>query len=236
LIEHFQSLLRLQEVDGRIRTAEEEIATFEPRRVEAVQAEARGQVAIEMANAALADREAEHRRFETELSDADARVVKLDAQVYEVTSKQAMEAIQNELGAAQVRKSELEDQILELLDAIEEATAAVAECGTAATTGQSEHTADDEAMKARAAELRKELDELGVRRQEELTGLDAEMVRGYETARRRAWPALVKVETKSCPACRMVIASQKWLLIGRADSLVTCSCHRILYSEKIAGA
>jgi hypothetical protein len=234
LVENFQALLRLQAVDGSVRTADEEIATFDPRRAEAAQGEAQDQAAIEVANAALSESEHEHRGLETELSDVDALVVKLDGQVYEVTSKQAMEAIQNELAAATERKSQLEDKILELLESIEEATQAVAEADAGATARADEHVTDDEAMTRREAELRKQLEDLGKRRTGALEGLDAGMVRSYEAARRRAWPALVRAETKSCPACRMVIAPQKWLEIGRAETIVSCgSCHRILYSEKI---
>ena len=233
MVEHFQILLRVQELDGQIRDAEQEIATFAPRRVEAGRLEAADAAAISSARAVAEERELEHRRLESELADADSLVEKLDAQVYEVTSKQAMDAIQNELRAAQTNKSQLEDRILELLESIETANQEVSDQETAASERAANHVREDEEMRRREPELHSEIERRQADRAEAVGGLDRQVVRVYEEARRKAWPVLVHAEKKSCPACRMVIAPQKWVEIGLAKNLITCgSCHRILYGDK----
>ncbi len=235
VVEEFQSLLRVQDLDGQVRDLEQEIASFAPRRVEAARAEAADAAAIESAREVSAECEREDRRLESELAVVDALVVKLDAQVYEVVSKQAMDAIQVEISAAQMKKSQLEDRVLELLDAIETATQELSDREVAARERASEHTREHEEMLRREPELRGEIESLEARRAKEVAGLEPEMLRGYEEARRRAWPVLVHAEAKSCPACRIVIAAQKWMEICGARGLVTCgSCHRILYGDKVA--
>ena len=106
MVEHLQILLRVQQRDGQIRDAEQEIASFAPRRAEANRLEAADAAATDLARSVFEEHELEHRRLESELAGADSLAEKLDAQVYEVTSKQAMDAIQNEL-QAQIIKGHL---------------------------------------------------------------------------------------------------------------------------------
>jgi predicted nucleic acid-binding Zn-ribbon protein len=233
VVEHFRILLRVQELDGLIRGAEQEIATFAPRRVEAGRLETADAASASAAGAVLEERELEHRRLESDLSDTDSLVEKLDAQVYEVTSKQAMDAIQNGLQAAKAKKSELEDCILELLESIEVSEQEVAARETAAREHSADHAREGDEMQRREPELRGEIEQRQADRAAKAGELDPQALRTYEDARRKAWPVLVQVEVKSCPACRIVIAPQKWVEIGRAEKLITCgSCHRIMYGEK----
>ncbi len=235
MVDEILRLLRLQEVDGGIREAREELATFGPQREEARAAAASDRAAVEAAVANRDEREHEHRRLETELQDADRLVEKLDAQVYEVTSKHAMEAIQSELEAAQGRKSDLEDQILEVLDQIEEASAAALEAAALERDQAAERTRREEGRVAREAKLGAELERLAGERGRRGADVGAEALRHYEDASRKAWPVLIHAETRSCPVCRMVIPPQKWNEIGAAKKLVNCgSCHRILYGERVA--
>lgn len=237
MIEAFQALLRVQELDAGVRTAEKELASFAALREQAALAEAADQAAIEEARAALREAEQSHRRLEQDLAAADALVKKLDLQIYEVTSKQAMEAIQKETAAARQSKSQLEDAILELLDAIETDAEAVQAAGTRSRE-QASSRADAEAERSeRERALRAEVEALGKRRAALVGTVDEGALREYESARRKAWPVLVQVEARSCPACHITIAPQKMLDIAKATSFVTCgSCHRIFYGEKVAAA
>ena len=237
MIEAFQDLLRMQELDGAIRAAEQELASFGPQREQAALAADADQAAIADSAAALREVEHEHRRLELELAEADALVAKLDLQLYEVTSKHAMEAMQKEIAAAREHKSRLEDAILELLDAIEAAADAVQIAESRARDESEARAAAESVRTAREREQLAELESLRARRAALAGQVDAVAIQGYEAARRKAWPVLVHVETRSCPACHIVIAPQKWLDITAAGSLVNCgSCHRILYGEKVAAA
>jgi predicted nucleic acid-binding Zn-ribbon protein len=230
-------LLRLQKVDGRIREARDELATFGSQREAARAAAASNRAAVEAALAHSDEREQEHRRLETELQDADRLVEKLDAQVYEVVSKQAMDAIQSELEAGQTRKSDLEDEILEILDQLESASAAALSAEAVERDQAVERVRLEEARAAREVELGGNLERLDGERAQRVADVEAEVLRRYEDTRRKAWPVLALVETKSCPVCRIVIPPQRWNEIAVAKKLVTCvSCHRILYGEKVASA
>ncbi|MFP6623885.1 MAG: C4-type zinc ribbon domain-containing protein [Myxococcota bacterium] len=234
MVDEILKLLQLQEVDGRIRAAREELATFDPQREEARAAVASERAAVEAAIDSHAEREQERRRLESELEDIERLLEKLDGQIYEVTSKQAMDAIQNEIQAARARKSDLEDEILEVLDQVESATSA----REAAAAFEQDQAADrlrlEEARDTREVELGGGLEQLGEERTKRAAEVKAEPLRWYEDARRKAWPVLVHAVTKVCPMCRIVIPPQKWNEIRTVKKVVNCgSCHRILYGDQV---
>lgn len=225
-------MLRLEESDGRIREGQAELASFPPQREEARSAATSDRAAVEQAEELRAEREREHRNLEAELQDADRLVEKLDAQVYEVTSKQAMEAIQSELVAAKQNKSDLEDRVLEMLEQIEEAGEAVEAAATHERDGSAQRALEADARESREKEVGADLERLADERAQRAAEIDAGVLHQYEGARRKAWPVLALASTKSCPACRIVIAPQKWNDLGTGRKLVSCgSCHRILYRE-----
>jgi len=232
VIEEIPKLLRLQEVDRRIRATREEAATFDPEREEARASAASEQAAVEAASQAHTEREQEHRRLESELEDEERLVEKLDAQVYEVTSKQAMDAIQSQIQAAKARKSDLEDEILEILDQVESALS-TREAAVAFEQDQiAERLRLEDARASRELALADEAERLTEERAKRCAEVEAEPLRRYEDARRKAWPVVALAVTKFCPACRIVIPPQRWNELGLAKKFVSCgSCHRILYRE-----
>ena len=234
MVDETLKLLQLQKVDSRIRAAREELVTFDPQREEARAAGTSERAAVEAAIHSHAEREQERRRLESELEDIERLLEKLDGQVYEVTSKQAMDAIQNEIQAARARKSDLEDEILEVLDQVESATSA----REAAVAFEQDQAAErlrlEEARDAREVELGGELQRLAEERAKRAAEVEPEPLRWYEDTGRKAWPILVHAVTKVCPMCRIVIPPQKWNEIRTAKKFVSCgSCHRILYGDQV---
>ena len=237
MVDEIRKLLCVEDVDRRIREASEELATFGPEREAAAQGAVADRAVVSAAEAVLAERDQENRVLEVDLQDVDQLVQKLDGQIYEVTSKHAMEAIQNEISAGKARKSELEDRILEVLDAMDVAASEISDAEGMETQRASERAGAEKERTARESELRQELEHLEAARRDEASGVEAEVLRKYEDVRRKAWPVLARLETKSCPACRIMIPPQSRNEIRTANKLVTCgSCHRILYGEKVAAA
>ena len=237
MVDEILKLLRLQEVDGLIRAAHEELASFDPQREEARAGVSSERAAVEATIHIYGEREQEHRRLESDLQDVERLGEKLDAQIYEITSKQAMDAIQSGIQAAQLRKSNLEDEILEVLDQLESAVSA-REAAVAFEEDQAvERARLAEARDAREVELGEELKRLAEDHAKRESDVGVEALRHYEDTLRKAWPVLVLVETKFCPVCRIVIPPQKWNEIATAKKFVRCgSCHRIQYGQKIASS
>jgi predicted nucleic acid-binding Zn-ribbon protein len=235
VVDAFLRLLRLQEVDGSIREARHELVGFAPARDAAKTDAAADRAAVEAAEAQRGDQEHAHRGLESALQDADAHVVKLDAQVYEVTSRHAMETIQHELSVAKARKSDLEDQVLESLDRLDAAAAAVQRAKDAEADRAAERARAEAGRVVRESEIEAALARLAGERAGVASEVAADVLHEYDDALRKAWPPLACARSKSCPACRIVIPPQKWNEICSGQHIVRCgSCHRLLYGEIVA--
>ena len=222
MIEAIQSLLRLQEVDLQLHAAREELATFPPAREAAAARRTDEQAAVAHAAEVVEGEERRHRALESELREIETVLERLNGQLYEVTSKHAMETLQSELDRHGEEKSDKEDLILELLETIDQATEALEHAREAARTGE-ETGASDEADRAkRERELEAEIAGLAVLRKEREVGIDTAVMRAYEGARRKRLPAVVFADAKRCPVCQMGISPQKWIELSVAASLVHC--------------
>lgn len=237
MIESIQALLRLQEVDLRLAAAREESERFPSERQLAAAERAREAAEVAAANEVLTREEQRQRHLELELRDVEALLEKLGSQLYEVTSKLALEALESETARAREHKSSHEDAILELLEEIDTARDALRDARAREEQGREAGEANEASRIARERELEEEVAGLEQTRCERAEAVDAAAVDAYDHARRRQLPALVFVEAKSCPLCRMVIAPQRLLDLRSAKSLVTCgSCGRIFYGEKVQQA
>ncbi len=154
-----------------------------------------------------------------------------------MTSKQALTALEHELARAREQKSSHEDQILELLEAIDAAEVAVEQAERDQREGEAARADGEAEMATRETELAQKIEDLRAGRADRTIGLDAALLQDYEAARRKRLPALAYAETKSCPVCRMVIPPQRLVELREVRKLVDCvSCGRILYGEKVRDA
>jgi len=234
LLENLKALLRLQEVDGLIRAATAEAAAIPERRKLANDAREREREAADAARDVLAREEHDHRQLEAQLGDIETLIARLDRQLYEVTSKQAHEALQSELAHAREKKSGLEDEILTLLEAIDEASELLAKAEAAQREGEQTGTREEGQMVERERALESELEELAAERAARSVDVEAAVLGVYAAVLRRRWLAVVQATGESCPACHISIPAQRLLEIRASKSLVQCmSCERILYGDKV---
>ena len=231
------ALLRVQELDLQIQAATDEVTSFAPRRADAVSARALQADAVATGTADLTEKAGRHRLLESELRDVETLLERLSKQLYEVTSKQALTALEHELTRARELQSSHEDDILELLETIDVAEAATGQAEQEQREGEAARVDGEAAMVARETELAQKIESLRAGRADRTTGLDAALLQDYEEARRKRLPALAYAETKSCPVCRMVIPPQRLVELREVRKLVDCvSCGRILYGEKVRDA
>jgi len=237
LIAAIQSLLRLQEIDLALHAARTELAAFVPQRQAAAEARTAERNAALSAHQALVEAELRHRALEAELRQVDALVEKLANQLYEVTTKHALDALKSEQAHADEKKSVQEDLILALLEELEAAAGVLAAARERAREGEERGAREEAARAKREPELAAEIARLEALRGDRAGNVEASVIRSYDGARRKRLPAVVFAESKSCPVCRMAISQQKLIYLRAASELVHCgSCDRILYGEKVAEA
>jgi predicted nucleic acid-binding Zn-ribbon protein len=237
LIESIQALLRLQDIDLCIEAAQAEVDQIPSQRESALADRSQADAQASASTEELQGHEQLHRQREAELNDVEVLLEKLDAQLYEITSQQALAALQHEVATARQHKSEHEDAILELLDQVDVARDALVR----AEANQREvATSTDAAEQARAERepvLATQLGLLAEARVERQAGLESGVIEAYDAARWKRLPAVIFIDARSCPSCRIMVAPQRLVDLRNVTKLVTCgSCGCILYGEKVRQA
>ena len=93
---------------------------------------------------------------------------------------------------------------------------------------------DEEAAKARMAEIEAKIAELRAERDKLAAAVKPEVLKRYGNIRMRRGLAVVSVRNGTCQGCNMNIPPQLYIVIQRGLTIETCpSCHRIIYWEDL---
>jgi predicted nucleic acid-binding Zn-ribbon protein len=241
-VDQQRSLLALAQLDaerGRIEHRAGNLAELQ--RVEAIQGthrEANDRLAA--LQIALEDLDEQVTKFETEIDavrqreDRDRSLLASGA-----TDAKQLTELQHELGTLERRQSSLEDSLLEVMEHREElqgqqATELAKIDELQKELGEAQQACDD---------VRNELDQLRhqslSRRDELVTGLDADLVAMYERQRARGGAGAAPLQGRRCGACQLEIDRGELARISAADEddVLRCpECGAILLRVKGTGA
>ncbi|HWP34379.1 MAG TPA: C4-type zinc ribbon domain-containing protein [Thermodesulfobacteriota bacterium] len=224
-------LAELQEVDlklDRLRRSREQV----PARIRQLEEE------LARETAQLAASEEKLRTLETQKGEAErgvvedtARLKQAEHRLISIKTMREYQAAKRELDLAKKAVTLREEEIARL-------SAQIAEL-RAETDGRRETLAARRAAAEREiGELREELARVEAQlavetqaRQRLVQGLDADLLRRYDTIRsRRQGLAVVEARQGACSGCRMAIPPQIYNEVQRNGDLVACpNCQRILY-------
>ena len=227
-----EQLIALQKTDTSIRQLQAELDAIPQRRAE-IEKEF-DQRAFEFK--AIETRRDEGRqkraRLDVELAETRARAEKAERDLMSSTNSKAYEAAIREADAAKKHISTLETQILEQMEATEQAEKEIGEHEPEIARLRAEM---DEKLKAFEEQTRVQTEELERRRIERerlLAALPKQMNALYNriSARIRGGIAVAEARNNSCSACFMSLRPQVMANIRRGDEIIICdNCSRILY-------
>ena len=227
-----QKLIALQNLDTTIRKLEKDQEAVPERRAE-IEREF-DQRAFEIR--ALENRrdEAKHTRarLENEVVEQKGRAERAERNLMSSKKQDEYTAAIREADAARKQISQLETQILEQLETLEQAEAALNERADEIASLNSDRAArlkafDDETgtIGDRLAVARKERDEVFANLPKQMSGMYARI-----KARIRDGVAVAEARNRSCSACFMSLRPQVMAEIRRGEEVLTCdNCGRILY-------
>ena len=237
-----QKLIALQNLDTTIRKLEKDQEAIPERRAE-IEKEF-DQRAFEIRALETRRDEAKHTRarLENEVVEQKGRAERAERNLMSSKKQDEYTAAIREADSARKQISQLETQILEQLETLEQAEAALNERADEIVSLNSDRDAklkafDDETgtIGDRLAVARKERDEVFANLPKQLSNMYARI-----KARIRDGVAVAEARNRSCSACFMSLRPQVMAEIRRGEEVITCdNCGRILYyvpSESIADA
>ena len=185
---------------------------------------------VDASAAAQADRQKRRTAFERDIAAFEDQEARYRKQLDAVTNQQQFEAKQHEITGVQAKRSELETQVLTLMDEEESLASAHPALAAALLKAEQESAAAHEKFATSEAVLREKLASLDARRAAALEKLDAAARTRYERMRAgRAGRAIGAIENGACGTCFHGLSPSAASDARRREKLVPCEgCGRLL--------
>lgn len=227
-----QKLIALQNLDTSIRKLEKDLEAIPERR-----AQIEGEFdrrAFEIRALESRRDEAKHNRarLENEVIDQKTRAERAERNLMSSKKQDEYTAAIREADAARKQISALETQILEQMENLEQAEAALNERADEIATLNSDREARLKAFDEETTSQSELLAKQRVEREQVFASLPGSMSNMYSRikARIRDGVAVAEARNRSCTACFMSLRPQVMAEIRRGEDVITCdNCGRILF-------
>jgi predicted nucleic acid-binding Zn-ribbon protein len=225
-------VIRLQDLDSRIRELQREIATL-PKHIAEIEKTLESHVRkLEADRAALAANQRERKQLDGEIQDQERKISKLRDQMMgsKITNEQ-YRAFQKEIEYCQKEIRKAEDRILSLMEESEPLERNLKAAEAALAEEKLKVGEETQAARARTAQDQKLLDELLAERHSVVEELTPSVYSAYERIRvKRRGVAVAEAVDGRCSACHLAMRPQFFQDLRCTDEVMYCeSCGRILF-------
>ena len=233
-----RALVALQEKDKVLDAIQKEIDAVPPR-IAACKADLEGEKRhMDAAKAKIAELEKRKKAKELDVAAKEDSARKRSAQLNELKSNDAYKAMQAEINQDKQAASDIETEILQLMEDIDKARAE--EKAAVAEFKKTEEFAkkDLEKLEAELSHAKGRFETAKAERDAAAAPIPADMMKVYNHIRARGKPdAVVPVVGDHCAGCQINLAPSMLIELAKLKSLVTCeSCQRILYKQETLAA
>lgn len=224
-------LYQLQQVDSQLDELRARLAEVEAGLTESP---ALKQVRAEVAERERRLRELQRRQrdLEDEIEDVAAKIKELDDKLYsgKVTNPKELDGYYQEQLQFKARQRQLEDQMLEVMLALEGATAELAEARRRLAEVEARWREEQAQLAEEREALRARIEALSRERAQVAARVDRLDLTVYEQLRQtRGGRAVAVVERGACSGCRVVLPVTDFQKVKSGQGLVRCgTCGRIL--------
>lgn len=170
---------------------------------------------------------------EKELQDEGRKAAEKRMKMAQIKNIKEMQALQREIDLIKQGNSQLEDELISVLEELEAEGNILKEKEEGLKAVEEEWRGKRQEAEAQLAELDQAVTEASKTRGETASQLNEDLIGRYELIfARRGGIAVVMASGGICQGCHMNIPPQLWNEIIRSDKLILCpSCHRILYYQ-----
>jgi len=231
MLDIIEKLLVLQDRDRQLFRSDAEIDSIDPEKQRALTKCNATQAALEAARQKTKEIESKRKELELEVETLNGRIAKYSTQQLETKKNEEYQALANEINGCKAKISDLETEMLMLMDEGEEAAAAVKKAETEANDVKKmvdSQVADLDARKTNIGQRIKELED----ERDRLAGeIDGRVLASYERVQGlRGENVVVGVAHSVCGGCHMKLTAQVLVTCKAGKELATCPhCSRILY-------
>lgn len=227
-------LLDLQRIDTRVHELLSEIENIPKRLAPAQKDLAMLEAMLAQEKQRVAETETWRKEQERIIQLDDDAVKKAKVKLQSAKNSKDYSAGTRELDNKRRSKSEREDEVLKVMDALEKSRAQVGAHEQEVAALRERLSAEAERAQEQIRTLDAEAKERAAGRHEIASQIEVTLLRRYEDIRRKKSPAISAVVGGICQGCHMAIPPQLSNVLARFDSVETCPrCHRMLYRQEL---
>ena len=224
-------LFSLQEIDLRRDARRAVIADIESR-LEEPEAVRAAREAVEDTEGDLKGLQRLQRSFDAKLADLDAKIKPLETRMYDgsVRNPKELTDMQKELDHFRAQRGKLDDEGLELIEAVEETTRLLKQQQTALSTAEADWQQEQRDLRDQKSVAESEFSSLEGQRGDHTAEMDRGMLGLYESLRTsKAGRAVALVVRGQCQGCRITLPTHLVQRLRGGGLLIQCpNCERIL--------
>ena len=224
-------LFALQEIDLRRDARRAVIADIESR-LEEPEAVRAAREAVEDTEGDLKGLQRLQRSFDAKLADLDAKIKPLETRMYDgsVRNPKELTDMQKELDHFRAQRGKLDDEGLELIEAVEEMTKLLKQQQTALSTAEADWQQEQRDLRDQKSVAESEFSSLEGQRGDHTAEMDRGMLGLYESLRTsKAGRAVALVVRGQCQGCRITLPTHLVQRLRGGGLLIQCpNCERIL--------
>jgi hypothetical protein len=232
LREKLKALAELQKVDMEA-AALRKAADVHPRQIAELERElGAARSAIEAERARVADVERQKLQLEQNIVDEKDKVKKWEARLAEQRSTREYSALAREIDIAKKANLTMADELVEITKSLATAREAVKGKEVEFSAKQQQLAGRMTELRAKLAEAESQAKQLESQRAGVSAKVDANLLRRYESIRKKKLPALVGVMAGgTCQGCNMNVPPQLYNQLRTSLGTDVCpSCNRIIYA------
>ena len=223
-------LLDLQDLDLRIIKINEQLKE-KPRQLEEMHKDlkvleevvTREKTELEQEEKWKAEKEEEHKFIE-------AQVAKLRSQLQSTRGHKEAVALQRQLDASRKQSTDLEEELLKTLQALEARRGAATDHTASLEALRGQLLAGEESIRVEIEKLQAEVATVNVEREARSLGLDEGIRKRYNHLAHRRHPSVVEALEGRCTGCNVSLPPQLYNTLYHANSVEACPiCYRLIY-------
>ena len=230
MIEEIKLLVKLQALDMWIDKAEKLKKDLPQQIQEETRALEKAKKGLETLKETLKELELERRRKEKEIVELGEKVGEKKGKLFQAKSNEEYSALIKEIESLKERISQLEDEVILLLDRVEEIKAQESQ---AQKEVKEKEKALEEAKKraqGKIQELERNLEARKEERGKLADRIGKRTYQIYEKVKKNRGYAVVRAEKYTCLGCHMEIPPQLFVEVKKGEKIIQCPfCSRILH-------
>jgi predicted nucleic acid-binding Zn-ribbon protein len=237
--EDIKALLSVQERDLDLDRLRTELAAV-PGKISGLKGEIQAaKTALEDAKKEMTQLQLQKKQKELDLDSQESAVRKHSTELNSVKTNEAYKALLGEIEKAKQDKSALEDQILQIMESMDQATKSWKEKEANSKSNEAGLLKQISDWEAKQKELEQTLAAKVAEREQALAGLPKNLADQYNRLRnsKHIKAAVVPIIKEQCSGCHMKVSQNLINEVRRGQKLMTCeSCSRIVFLDEVPAA